>query len=175
MDFGTNETHFERLENPPAYAPTWCRACQRSDRSSEGLGRGGQFAPLSGSEALALRCEQSDGRVALLSSFFTIYTQSRLPKHAANSGNNRQLQRVEPLSPVFSPGLSTSSVSNWTRKPDAGRPSGTRSRCVWRPPRTDRLPISPLTYPRPGICLVDRRRSTTLGCRPGPGACACLL
>jgi hypothetical protein len=69
-----------------------------------------------------------------LSSFLTSYAQFELPQNKAKLGNNRHLRGVEPLFPVFSPGLSTSSVSNCTRKPDVGRPSGTRSRCVWRPP-----------------------------------------
>ena len=69
----------------------------------------------------AMRCEQHVSIGMSLSSFFTSYAQFRLPKNEANPSNYRQFQRVEILSPAFSPGLSTLSVSNWTRKPYEGR------------------------------------------------------
>jgi hypothetical protein len=35
VDLGTNETHFERLENPPASKPTRCRVCHPRLRLGE--------------------------------------------------------------------------------------------------------------------------------------------
>jgi hypothetical protein len=85
--------------------------------------------------------------VASLSSFLTSYTQFELPQNEAKPGNNQHLRGVEPLFPVFSPGLSTSSVSNWTHQALASQPSGMRPPCLWRLPKTEGWPVSPSSVP----------------------------
>jgi hypothetical protein len=74
---------------------------------------------LSGSGAMAMRCEQHVSMGVLLSSFFTTYAQSELLQKEANPVNYWELRYVRTLSPGFSPGLSTRYVHNrdTTRQP----------------------------------------------------------
>ena len=107
--------------------------------------------------------------LASLSSFFTTYTQSRLPQNEAHPGNHRQLRRVETLSSVFSPGLSTSSVSNWTHKILETRQAGTSQPCLWRLPKAKGWPVAPSTRTRPGAQMIDSGQPWG---RTGHAACA---
>jgi len=107
--------------------------------------------------------------LASLSSFLTSYAQFELPQNEANPVNNRQLRCVETLSPVFSPGLSTSSVSNWTHKTLETGQSGTSPPCLWRLPKTQGWPVSPSTRTLPGAQMIDGGQPWG---RTGRAACA---